>query len=240
MSLAFVAISFGCTLSLALSLSSFASIRLDTAGSAKLASFAALLSVSKVCTIITAVAGFLIMMTCIMAVVDAYTRHQQSERICCAFEPTASALGMNQGFEALHPTEPYPAYKPRYTSYIDVKRPPMSDGLTRSASQKPVVSRVGSGQSKGCQGLPDVEKDMLRLLGPEKPKVPPKPSKSAKTPKPTTTTTTTRPAKPAKPAKPVKSVDPEMATIPEMPTRPVRPVRPWSKVWNGRESMYGF
>ena len=227
MALAFLSVSFGCTLSLALSLSSFKSARLDTAGSAKLASFSALLSVSKVCTIITAIAGFLVMMTCIMGVVDAYNRHQQSEKICCAFEPTASALGMNQGFEALHPTEPHPVYKPRYASYIDVKRPPMTDGLTRSASQRPMVSRVGSGISKGCQGLPDVEKDMLRLLGPEKPSVPPKPSKSGKAQK------TPKPPRPAKPT------DPELAEKPEKPV-PARPVRPWSKVWNGRESMYGF
>jgi hypothetical protein len=234
MALALIAVSFGCTLSLALSLSSFRTARLYTGGSAKLASFAALLSVSKVCTIITALAGFLVMMTCLMSVVDAYNRHQQSEKVCCAFEPTASALGMNHGFEALHPSEPYTSYKPRYTSYIDVKRPPMTDGLARSASQNAVMGRIGSGQSKRCQGLPDVEKDMLRLLGPEKSNDSPKPPKSARP---------ERPAKIGRSPKPERSpkiTSPETIEILTKPARPVRPVRPWSKVWNGRESMYGF
>jgi hypothetical protein len=228
MALAFIAISFGCTLSLALSLGSYRTTHLDTAGSAKLASFAALLSVSKVCTIITAIAGFLVTMTCVLGVVDAYSRHRHSEKICCAFEPTASALGMNHGFEALHPPEPKTSYQPHYTSYIDTKRPAMAKDLTRSASQNAVMGRVGSGQSKRCQGLPDVEKEMLRLLGPEKPGLPAKPMKVAKREK------AVRSERPAK----VAFLD--RTEISERPPQPVRPVRPWSKVWNGRESMYGF
>lgn len=95
-------ISFGCAISLALSLRAFSTPPYSTLDSADLTFFALLDPLSRALAITSTLTGLLIIITCTAHTIDFMQQRKRSKDIR-SFEPTVSALGMSHGFHALHP-----------------------------------------------------------------------------------------------------------------------------------------
>jgi len=100
--------------------------------------------------------------TCMIAVVDACQRARQKKS--CSFEPTASALGMGHGYQAVAP----PLQRSTIpTIYDPAKLPPGAPEPSPSAGEKQFTDTSKEEMSRRDSGLSDTdEKDDKDISGP--------------------------------------------------------------------------
>jgi len=103
LSMCAMATAFGTSLSFALTMDSFTAKLLNTGNSSDLSMFTMLVALSKAYVVAAGTGLFLVLVAFIVATVDACNRIRAKET--CSFEPTASALGMGHGHEAIAPME---------------------------------------------------------------------------------------------------------------------------------------
>jgi hypothetical protein len=143
-------ITFGCALSLSLSLNAFTTPPLSTLSSADLSFFAKLDPLSRGLTIASAATISLLLIT-FLAHCIAFLEQRRREKDSRSFEPTVSALGMSHGFHALHPP-PRTARAPipiMYDPYRAFKKGPgaLQAFVQRpEAALRPSALRVGASQ----------------------------------------------------------------------------------------------
>ncbi|KAH7091338.1 hypothetical protein FB567DRAFT_272314 [Paraphoma chrysanthemicola] len=165
-----MAVAFGCLLSLAINLNAFGITRLETSGSADLTTFAMIIPLSRA-LVVTAGSGCIILLgTTITSMVQACMRMRSKES--CSFEPTASALGMGYGYNALVPpvarSRPPTIYDPRKPMPNTLERMPETD--EEKALVEPIAGsrRVDSGISQSDDEHIDFEKEETWPLNPKK------------------------------------------------------------------------
>ncbi|KAH7378273.1 hypothetical protein BKA66DRAFT_610409 [Pyrenochaeta sp. MPI-SDFR-AT-0127] len=170
LSMCAMATAFGTSLSLAMSLNAFSNSRLDAVDSPELASFAMLMPLSKGYVLAAGIGWFLILVACIVATANACNRARAKES--CSFEPTASALGMAHGYQAVIPNTP----RDRVPTMYDPQRPlraepesPKSDEEKGFANEGSQMGRRDSGLSEIGKTSIDVGKEITGLLSLEKP-----------------------------------------------------------------------
>lgn len=102
---------------------------LDTKFSVDLAPFRILCPISKGYSIISG-AGLLILTLTAFSACVSFSHHAQSQG-SCSFEPTASALGMGHGYQAVAPPQPRSTiptlYDPKKPVPVTLARPPQED-----------------------------------------------------------------------------------------------------------------
>jgi hypothetical protein len=160
---------FGCTLSFALSLISFSRMRLETADSADLTMFSMILPIGRGLVVTTGTGSFILLTTTISAIVQACMRARAKES--CSFEPTASSLGMDYGYQAIVP----PVESSRPPTMYDPRKPlpKQLDGMPQTEEEKdlavevPVMKRVDSMRSATSIYSDDMEKQETWPLNPE-------------------------------------------------------------------------
>jgi hypothetical protein len=117
LSMCAMATAFGTSLSFALTVDSFSAKLLNTANSSDLSMFSMLVPLSKAYVVAAGTGLFLVLIDFIVATFDACNRIRAKET--CSFEPTASALGMGHGNEAIAPME----VRSRVPTMYDPRRP---------------------------------------------------------------------------------------------------------------------
>ncbi|CAO2653947.1 Nn.00g106800.m01.CDS01 [Neocucurbitaria sp. VM-36] len=171
LSMCAMATAFGTSLSLALSLIAFTEIRLDTAGSADLMNFAMLVPLSKGYAVAAGAGGFLVLVACITSTVDACSRAKAKES--CSFEPTASALGMSHGYQAVIPDTPRDRvptmYDPQRPAHTDSRKAPSEHDEMGFAKEGTEMGRRDSGLSEMGKVSYEVEKQITGPLDLDKP-----------------------------------------------------------------------
>jgi hypothetical protein len=151
---------FGVTLSFAYSLIGFTKTRLETADSADLTMFAMIIPLSCGLVLASGIGGFILLSTTITAVVQACMRARAKES--CSFEPTASALGMGYGYQAIVP----PVQSSRPPTMYDPRKPlpKQLDGMPQTEEEEALAveisqkKRVDSSLSATSMYSDDVEK----------------------------------------------------------------------------------
>lgn len=98
-----VVIAFACALSLSIDLNAFNTPPLSTFQSKELSFFAKLDPLSRGLTLTSSVTLSLLLITSTAHLII-FLKQRRKERDTRSFEPTVSALGMSQGFAALHPS----------------------------------------------------------------------------------------------------------------------------------------
>jgi len=170
-----MATAFGCTISFALNLAAFSGTRSETSDS-DIKPFTMILPLS-VGLVITAGTGcFILLATSITAMVQACLRARAKES--CSFEPTASALGMGHGYQAIAPpvarSRPPSMYDPRKPLPKQLETMPETDEERALAEDFSKMTRVDSGLSNEGKDSLDGTKDESWPLVSEKPqRIPP-------------------------------------------------------------------
>ncbi|KAF1848653.1 uncharacterized protein K460DRAFT_364648 [Cucurbitaria berberidis CBS 394.84] len=171
LSMCAMATAFGTSLSFALSLNVFSETRLDTAGSSDLTKFAMLVPLSKGYVVAAGTGGFLVLVTCLVATVEVCNRVRAKES--CSFEPTASALGMGHGYQAIAPQvsrDRVPTmYDPRMPLRRDLERTSIEHDEAGFASEGIEMGRRESGLSEMGKVSVEFEKEITGPLSLEKP-----------------------------------------------------------------------
>ena len=166
-----MATAFGTSLSFAMSLNVFSDTRLDTASSADLIAFAMLVPLSKGYVVAAGTGGFLVLVTFIAAMVDACTRARAKES--CSFEPTASALGISHGYQAVVPNTPRDRvptmYDPRRALDADPEKLSGEHDKMGFASEGTSMGRRDSGLSEMGKMWLGVDEEITGPLNLEKP-----------------------------------------------------------------------
>lgn len=162
---------FGCTLSFALSMIAYTRMGLNTADSADLTMFTMILPLSRGLVVTTGIGSFILIATTITAMVQACMRASAKES--CSFEPTASALGMGHGYQALVPPMPSGSRPP--TIYDPRKPlPKQLDGMPQTDEEMDLAvgvaqpKRADSAISRSSNYSVDKEKEETWPLNPEK------------------------------------------------------------------------
>lgn len=170
LSMAAMATSFGTSLSFAFNLDAFSQNRLDASNSPELQTFVMLIPVSKGYVVAAGAGWFLLLIACIAAVISAINRARAKES--CSFEPTASALGMAHGYQAVIPVTP----RDRPPTMYDPRRPLRGEPVASTgdegkgfASKGVEMGRRDSGLSEMGKDWGDVEKQITGPLNLEKP-----------------------------------------------------------------------
>ncbi|KAJ4374950.1 hypothetical protein N0V83_002029 [Neocucurbitaria cava] len=170
LSMCAMATAFGTSLSFALSLVIFNEVPLNTTGSADLMNFAMLVPLSKGYVVAAGTGGFLVLVACIAATVDACTRARAKES--CSFEPTASALGISHGYQATMPDTPRDRvptmYDPRKPFHADPGKAPVELDERGFANEGTQMGRRDSGLSEMGKAY-DYEDEITGPLSLEKP-----------------------------------------------------------------------
>jgi hypothetical protein len=168
-----MATAFGCGLSLALSLRSFDSARLETSGSDELAKFAMMVPLSIALVITAGFGCALLIGTTITAMVRACFRARVKEIARYSFEPTASVLGMGHEHQAIVPpmarSRPPTMYDPGRPLPKDLEKMPETDEEKALADRGLRSGRVDSGLSEYSKHSVQLEKDAAWPLSQEKP-----------------------------------------------------------------------
>ncbi|KAF2823031.1 hypothetical protein CC86DRAFT_469610 [Ophiobolus disseminans] len=171
LSMCSMATAFGCTLSFALNLGAFSSTRLQTSD-ADLAPFTMILPLSQGLVVCASVGCSILLATSITAMVQACTRARDKES--CSFEPTASALGMGHGYQAIVPPEarsrPPTMYDPRKPLPKQLEAMPETDEEKALSDDFSKIVRVDSGLSDDRKDSLDAGKDESWPLNAEKPR----------------------------------------------------------------------
>jgi hypothetical protein len=168
-----MATAFGCTLSLALSLIAFTRDRLETADSADLTMFTMILPLSRGLVVTTGFGGFVLLTTTITAAVQACMGARDKES--CSFEPTASALGMGHGYQAIVPppmrSRPPTLYDPRKPLPKQLDGMPQTEEEMALAEEIAPPKRADSAMSESSRYSGDIAKEETWPLNAEKPQV---------------------------------------------------------------------
>ncbi|KAH6080803.1 hypothetical protein HBI67_026550 [Parastagonospora nodorum] len=164
---------FGCSLSLAWTLLAFTTEELETADSADLTMFTMILPLSRGLVVTTGCTSFILLSTSITALVRACMGVRDKES--CSFEPTASALGMGHGYQAIVP----PAPRSRPPTLYDPRKPlpKQLDGMPQTEEERALAQEIArtprtvSVLSESSRYSGDFEKEETWPLNPEKTQV---------------------------------------------------------------------
>jgi hypothetical protein len=161
---------FGCILSFTLSLISFSRMRLETADSADLTMFTMILPLSRGLVVATGTGSFILLASTITSMIQACMRAQAKES--CSFEPTASALGMGHGYQAIVPpparSRPPTMYDPRKPLPKQLDEMPQTEEEKDLAIEIAPTKRADSALSQSSIYSVNPEKEETWPLNPEK------------------------------------------------------------------------
>jgi hypothetical protein len=157
----------GVSLSFNMSLEAFSERRLDSGTSPDLRTFAMLVDLSRGYTIAAGAGWFLFLITFITAAIDACRRAREKES--CSFEPTASALGMGHGYDAVAPptlrSRVPTMYDPRIPSFLIEQKEQGRASVARDIE----MGRADSVLSHEGKVSHELEKEISGPLSLEKP-----------------------------------------------------------------------
>lgn len=147
-----MATAFGTSLSFALNVDTFSQRRLETSGSPDLDLFAMLVPLSKAYVAAAGTAWFLILVACITSGIQACNRARAGES--CSFEPTASALGMAHGYQAVIPSTP----SDRVPTMYDPRRPLRAgpQGFDKQNEEEQSLGKEGGQMGRRDSGMSDM------------------------------------------------------------------------------------
>jgi len=209
MSMVSLATAFGCAISYALHLGTFSTTSLKTPDD-DLEQFTMVISLSQSLVVSSGIGACVLIMTSINAVIHSCIKARANNS--CSFEPSASALGIGQEYQAIVPpvtrSRPPTLYVPRKPMPKHLERMPETDDEKTMAEEFAKLARVGTGLSNESRDTFDVEKMEIQPLNPRRsqPLHPRGPQ-----------STNTRRSQPLHPRRSQR-------------VAPVRPARPWSEV----------
>lgn len=148
---------FGTSLSFVLSLNTFSKNYIDTFNSPELANFAMLMPLSKGYVLAAGIGWLLILIACIVATADACKRARAKES--CSFEPTASALGMAHGYQAVIPNTP----RDRVPTMYDPRMPLRAEPESPKTDEEKSFAKEGSQMGRRDSAMSEIERASMDM-----------------------------------------------------------------------------
>ncbi|KAF1915965.1 hypothetical protein BDU57DRAFT_448927 [Ampelomyces quisqualis] len=152
---------FGCTLSFALSIFDYTRMEINTTNSAELNMFTIILPLSRGLVVTTGAGSFILIATTVAAMLQGCMHASAKES--CAFEPTASGLGMGHEYQAIVPlpagSRPPTIYDPRKPLPKQLDGMPQTEEESNLAEEIAQPKRADSAMSQSIEYSIDMEKE---------------------------------------------------------------------------------